>query len=677
MPRPHPYEQWILRNYLRNLMRLPYRQNFARLLTSAMEGAARVLALQELPDTNGADLDDWLVHEKPRDRWRQIVRAVEGSLAKAEPAKSPLADNLAQLGALLGLDELEQRILGACVRYKTDKATENILDVYKRTESPDSGMLAMLLGVSQTAVARRLTSTSPLGQTIMPDRLRIRQDDVFDRVPSKVCTLLTERRKKRSELELSLARPAPKTDLLWTGYDHLAGDRDLAARILRGALERGEKGINLLFYGPPGTGKTALAQVLSREVGARVIAVGEEDEQGDEPSRSERLAALHAAGAVARHHKNTVVLFDDMDDLLDRSGSSMHLGGSRVFMHRVLENNLTPTIWTANCAGGFDQAVLRRMTFAMEIRVPPTSVRTRVLSRVLKKHKLPLPDAVIERMAREYPVAPALAENAARAAAIAGGSLDDARRVLECSARLATGRANQELRPGDEKCSLDLLRTSIDLAALTKRLVSARARAFSVCLSGPPGTGKSSYARHLAGALGMEVLQKRTSDLISPFVGGSEKNIAGAFREAIETNAILVFDEADSLLRDRSGARNSWEDTQVNEMLTWMESHLLPFICTTNLMESVDHAALRRFTYKVELDYLDRVRNAHAFQLYFGSDAPDRVLSLKVLTPGDFAVVARRVQLEGCEGQADLIASMLEHECLAKKGTAREIGFGR
>src|SRR6516165_8652926 len=61
--------------------------------------------------------------------------------------------------------------------------------------------------------------------------------------------------------------------------------------------------------------------------------------------------------------------------------------------------------------------------------------------------------------------------------------------------------------------------------------------------------------------------EKRTSDLLNPFVGGTERNIANAFAEARDTDAFLVFDEADSLLLDRADAVRSWEISQINEML--------------------------------------------------------------------------------------------------------------
>ena len=147
--------------------------------------------------------------------------------------------------------------------------------------------------------------------------------------------------------------------------------------------------------------------------------------------------------------------------------------------------------------------------------------------------------------------------------------------------------------------------------------------------------------RHLAEHLGLEVMQERASDLLSIWVGGSERQIAAAFAEARDTGSFLVFDEADSLLADRRFAQRSWEVSQVNQMLTWMESHPLPFAYTTNFATHLDPATLRRFVFKVTLDYLTSVQSEAAFRGYFALTPPAELAALKALTPGDFAVVRK------------------------------------
>ena len=214
-----------------------------------------------------------------------------------------------------------------------------------------------------------------------------------------------------------------------------------------------------------------------------------------------------------------------------------------------------------------------------------------------------------------------------------------------------------------------------DPVTLTERIAARGERHFSLCLQGPPGTGKSAYVRYLAERLGLEVMHKHASDLLSKWVGESEQHIAAAFAEARDTEAFLVFDEADSLLADRRFAERTWEVSQVNEMLIWMESHPLPFACTTNFGTHLDPATLRRFVFKVTLGYLAPPRAEAAFRTYFALPPPAELVALQTLTPGDFALVHRKADILGRLREPEALASMLREECEAKPDQLRAIGF--
>jgi SpoVK/Ycf46/Vps4 family AAA+-type ATPase len=216
-----------------------------------------------------------------------------------------------------------------------------------------------------------------------------------------------------------------------------------------------------------------------------------------------------------------------------------------------------------------------------------------------------------------------------------------------------------------------------DPAGLADRLADSGSKQFSLCLSGPPGTGKSAYARYLAEKLSMNVIQKRTSDLFGPYVGESEQNIAQAFAQARAQDAVLIFDEADSLLSDRGSAARNWEVSQVNEMLTWMENHPLPFVCTTNFAKHLDPASLRRFVFKMEFGFLTPEKVRTAFSAFFGVELPQGCLAdLRGLTPGDFALVATKAKLMAVADDPLELVRMLRLEAQAKPGArAGTIGF--
>ena len=109
-------------------------------------------------------------------------------------------------------------------------------------------------------------------------------------------------------------------------------------------------------------------------------------------------------------------------------------------------------------------------------------------------------------------------------------------------------------------------------------------------------------------------------------------------------------------------------------MLTWMESHPLPFACTTNLVEKLDPASLRRFLVKARFGYLGPAQAASAFTRFFGLPAPAALARVEQLTPADFALVRRRAALlDEAPGPEGLIA-LLGAESAGRDG-GRRIGF--
>jgi len=238
-------------------------------------------------------------------------------------------------------------------------------------------------------------------------------------------------------------------------------------------------------------------------------------------------------------------------------------------------------------------------------------------------------------------------------------------------------RGGRPAAPGPAKAALDLslYEADIDVETLIARIAAPGAPAdASLLLTGPPGTGKTALAAHLAERLDRPLLVKRASDLLSRWLGGTEANLAAAFAEARDTGALLLFDEADSFLQDRAGARESWEVTQVNELLTWMDTHPLPFVAATNFPRRLDPAALRRFLFKVELRPLGASGAAQAFARFFGKEAPAELREVRGLTPGDFAVVARQLRYRP-EATAAEIVGLLEAEAHAKPEGGGAIGF--
>lgn len=203
-----------------------------------------------------------------------------------------------------------------------------------------------------------------------------------------------------------------------------------------------------------------------------------------------------------------------------------------------------------------------------------------------------------------------------------------------------------------------------------------------ICLYGPPGTGKTAYGQHVAAQLDRPLLLRRASDIISPWLGMTEKNLARMFRQAQEEEAVLLLDEADSFLQDRQGAQRSWKVTEVNEMLTQMETYEGIFIASTKLMTSLDTAALRRFDLKIRFDY---PKPEQAWALFVDTRTQlgiedkqgleSSIARLGFLTPGDFSNVVRQARLRPVRSSIALL-QRLRAECEMKSEAGRQgIGF--
>lgn len=418
------------------------------------------------------------------------------------------------------------------------------------------------------------------------------------------------------------------------------------------------KGFNILLYGVPGTGKTSFANVLAKKAKLKLYPVGVCNEGGAE--KNFRLQQFYRKQFLLEKIENACLLFDEGEDIF----SSLETRTNKMEINNLLENNEVPVIWTTNRIHRMDPAYIRRFTLAVCFNRPPIEVRQKIWNKYLTENKIACGKGDTLTLAKKYEVPPSMIAGAAQAARMAKGDLNTVKDHLSFMMQALRGgyKKPEETQTAQKFCP-QLIHADIDLNTLTTQLKELGRLNFSLCLYGASGTGKSAYARYLAEELGLDVLHRRASDLIGAFVGETEQNIAAAFAQAKEDKSMLIFDEADSFLRDRSMALRSWEISSVNEMLTWMESHPYPFICTTNLMDTLDPASLRRFSFKVKYDFLTSEQVQEAFSYFFGMHVtPKQVVGLDKLAPGDFALVKNKAEILGKITQFESVKEMLETE---------------
>ncbi len=562
----------------------------------------------------------------------------------------PLSANVNMLVKELGLPKEAAKIVQLVAFYNRYEQVEYFCDAVVEIAGPVPRATAMLTGENIRTVEQLM---SPLGDIIGSGLLQIRNDgDQLSgsagryTIPWRLDLCLDQGYKDFGELRKSFLGKECVTDLKTSDFGHIAQDRDLVIGVLKGAAKAQSKGINILLYGPAGSGKTELTKLTAMEAGLKIYTAGEENSKGigEESDRSSRLSDLVFAMRLLSGAKHSGLLFDEMEDV---AWQLIRRGGSKLYLNRILENNPVPILWTSNNIAEIDPAVLRRMTVVLELKQPPARQRKRIIQSLDKRIGVGLSEMQAEQLSHSIEATPAILENALKAAKFSGGDHETVERVAQGIVRAISGGRSKKIQTPVE-FDETLARTNMSLPNLTERLQLSGNSAFSLLMSGPPGTGKSAYARHLAKELGFEVSHKRASDLLGAFVGESEKLIADAFETARENKALLIFDEADSFLLDRRDAMRSWEITQVNEMLTWMEDHPLPICFTTNLVDRFDRASLRRFTFHIRFKYLDRTALVGAYKTFFNLlKVPEEGLRLENLAPGDFAQARKQAVVLG------------------------------
>lgn len=615
-----------------------------------------------LPDVEG----DWT--------WESLLAglaAQRGEPVRVEALALALTDTLARLLGLSPVDAALLRLMVACDRLPRVGAVTRLLSRHGHDLPQLFGEMAGAGAEDAERAARRgavtrldlaCFTTNQAGEADVEIRWTLQR--LLDRAPASEAAMLDTLVGRRQAAMLGLDA--------FAHVDHA----DFLVRLLRGALFQGAAGVNILIHGPPGTGKTELARTLSAAAGAVLHGVGEADEDGEEPRRWERVAALALAQRLLGGRGPAVLLFDEMEDLIgDASPSSggdwfSRREGSKVFVNRLLEANPVPVIWTTNAIGNVDAAILRRMSFVLRLDLPSRAAAAAMLDRVAREEQV-TPGPAFATLLDTAPEAATVLRMAARAGRLAGEA-DGGTVAAEALVRALRGGTLPP--PGPAAFDLDLLETDRPVDRVFAAMAEGGASDVSLLLTGPPGTGKTAFAHHLARALDRPLLVKRASDLLSKWVGETEAQIADAFAEARRRDAVLLFDEADSLLFDRSMARTSWEVGQVNELLTWLDLHPLPVVAATNHEAALDPATLRRFVFKLRLKPLGAERAAAAFERFFDRPAPACLGTVEGLTPGDFAVVARQLRHWPATDAADLVAR-LRAEVAVRPAMAVRLGF--
>ncbi|CAM3481796.1 ATP-binding protein [Polaromonas hydrogenivorans] len=665
--------------------------------------------------------------DQPKDLL-SVLSATGDWLTLALKKQSTLVEkNIESLASLLQLNRAERALLlyGTLARYQRD--LRSLLVEFKVNNAPEAyAAIADVAGVKAPEVAEALRPGSRLERIGMVENL-ISEHNITDladlmKVSEKLPPVLMRKYRDHSELMAVFTRPATRSRLGLADFAFVQDDVQVLVSLLRHAVAGKEAGVNVLLYGPPGTGKTELAKVVAQAAGLDLFEVEYADRDGNSLSGRDRYRSLQIAQVFLKGSMHSALLFDEVEDvfppisseaaqLMARSeqltAPNSHSVSGKAWVNQILESNPVPTLWVTNRIEQIDPAFRRRFAYHLELRSPPPGAREGIVRKTLEG--VQVSDAFVAKLTARKGLTPAQIRTAVRFARLASApakAMDAQVDGAGMQAILAGGRPSlmeslieRQLRNADvalgNKAEASGRRnvTTYDLAMLNvesrfeiPRIVEAlKSRGHgSLCFYGPPGTGKTALAEHIAQALEQPLLIKQASDLMSKYVGETEQQMAAMFREAEAEKAVLLLDEADSFLQDRRGAQRTYEVTEVNEMLQGMERYAGIFICTTNLLESLDQAALRRFTFKIKFMPLTAGQREAMFvtealagdAALLNGELQQRLAQLTQLCPGDFAAVKRQAVILDAELSAEEFLAQLEAEHRIKPEVREGRGMG-
>ena len=650
---------------------------------------------------------DEYVKDAPKDLLA-VLGATSDWLQRSLRRESTLVQkNIDALAGLLQLNAAERALLlyGTLARYQRE--LRGLLVEFKVASAQQAyAAIASVAGVNEQEVAEALRAGSRLERTGMVENL-ISEHNITDladlmKVSEQLPPVLMREYKAPADLMAVFTRPSAKSALGAADFAYVADDVGVLTTLLGNAVRQHAAGVNVLLYGPPGTGKTELARVCAQAAGLELFEVEYADRDGNALSGRDRYRSLQISQVFLKNSPGVALLFDEVEDVfppvsadaaqllarLDASDAAPSASVSgKAWVNQILETNPVPVIWVTNRIEQIDPAFRRRFQYHLELKSPPPGAREALVARVLDG--VGVGGELAARLAERRGLTPAQIRTAVRFAQLAAPDPAGIEPLIErqlANADKALGQARKAAaaRPAVTHYDLSLLNVEsrFEVPAIVEAL--RRRGHGTLCFHGPPGTGKTALAEHIAAALQKPLLVRQASDLVSKFVGETEQNMAKMFEEAQTEGAVLLLDEADSFLRSRQRAERSYEVTEVNEMLQGMERFAGLFICTTNLFDELDEAALRRFTFKVRFRPLTAPQREAMFAVEalagdasrLTSEQRSRLAALDQLAPGDFAAVQRQVDILGAPFDPDEFLAQLESEHRVKPGVRERRGIG-
>ena len=323
--------------------------------------------------------------------------------------------------------------------------------------------------------------------------------------------------------------------------------REVTEHAVRLLSPENRKGCSIILFGNPGVGKTSYAYGLGKELGLDIYLCKHEGKDKHWKRQAAVMASVHMAG----QNKNSLLIIDDCDSILGTAHLWSFFGAynDKKWLHDVVESE-AKIIFIVNDVRFLEESVIRRFSYSIHFKPFSRTQRIQLWKNLLQDQNIghALTDSQISDLATVYDTSPGVIEqvvsNSTQTASASEEGLYKAITLsLEAHEGLRRGgrKPTRRNKPDQDFTIEGLNVTGADLPGLLEELKAFtdylkepgndEIITMSLLFHGPSGTGKSHMARHIAHVLDKEVVIKRGSDLLGPYVGETEANIRSAYEK--------------------------------------------------------------------------------------------------------------------------------------------------
>ena len=580
---------------------------------------------------------------------------------------------LPQLAQLFHLTRFEEKCLLLCLAPELERKYEKLYAYLQDDATRRKPTVDLVLNLLCNSTAEKLAARpvfAPQSQLLKYRVCEITEnshDGILPllsrplRLDDRVVSFLLGFRQLDARLETFVKPPSSRTD----ESESIANEetynrtRDLVQSHFRKAPSD-RRNLIFHFYGPDGTGKQSLAEAVAREIGLTLL-IADVERMLSEPVPFAETMWLLGREALLQP---AALFLANMDSLL--SEPDKHQPQLKSVLEAV-EAFSGLTFMSSTRAWQPRRKLHSQRFIAVEFKLPDAGAGRLLWEKQLQRCNRLAGDVEPAALASRFRFGPGMVRDALLFAEDLAywRSPEDEQITMADLFRACRAQGSPKLgalaRKIEPKYTWPEIVLPEDQLAQLKELCShakcrhivygdwgfdrklSLGKGLNALFSGPPGTGKTMAAEVIANDLQLDLYKIDLSQVVSKYIGETEKNLHSIFQEAQASNAILFFDEADALFGKRSEVRDAhdrYANIEVGYLLQKMEEYEGIAILATNLRQQLDEAFIRRLHFIVEFPFPDEEYRRRIWEVTFPHEAP---LAGEV----DFGILAREVKLAG------------------------------